>query len=97
MQNFVEKGKHDCWPWLGHPDDAINSDSKMACNDGMCCNPQHVIEVDGSKTQKGAEDAAEDAESELDVLRQQCEQAGIYYDRRWGIEKMEVALSNHSG
>jgi hypothetical protein len=43
MDDYMEKGPTDCWPWNGTPEDAPFTNNKMACRNPVCCNPRHIV------------------------------------------------------
>jgi len=97
MSKYLKKGHSDCWPWLGSADTAPNKDAKMACDNPMCCNPRHVVEGGGEVPENsdslptvGEDDGIEET---VESLRETCEERGIPFDKRWGVEKLKAAIN----
>ena len=87
MATFLKKGRTNCWPWLGSADEAPNRKSKMACDNPNCCNPRHVVESSGKDVESD-----ESPQETVDSLRQACKDAGIPFDKRWGIERLTEVI-----
>jgi hypothetical protein len=75
MNDYLEKGPTDCWIWQKEPAEAPNAKAKMACENPMCCNPRHVVEI-----------AQE--EDMIDELRERAKGMGIKVDKRWGADRL---------
>ena len=89
MSNFIERGKTDCWPFMGATDDAPNAGNKMACDNPKCCNPRHVVHVEESESD--GVDRAEDFVDNIDVdqIKDYLNKRQVQYRSNASIESLK--------
>lgn len=85
MENFIRKGEHDCWPWKGGAENAPSTGMDMACLNNACANPRHILG-------ETVVDAVPTEQDKLLALQKRCLEAGIDFDGRWRLEKLQSVL-----
>lgn len=82
--NYIERGRTECWLWSLTADTAPNRDSKMACDNPVCCNPRHV--VSSNKVADGPTVPPDEAEK--NALRATLDKRGVKYHNFAGAAKL---------